>query len=430
MSSRRLDRVIAVVLLVIVAAIFVAAGVFGTIATQAARSQEAFDLASAQWTEAVSAAEDAAEAQVLAEEQAQAAASDASALLAVVNTAMLEDPNTAAQLQEALDEAIAVAELTVVAPGEITRASSPVPAPREAPATPTTTEERFAAAEELEAAVPAVQAEAEELTGAAERTEDATAALTAATDAVVASARTKGAGLTAPSLASTASVDAFTAAVTSLDDPAGGSPAQRVQAYQDAWAAVEQSQQDAETAARSGGGGSSDGIQPTYINGILIANKTYALPSWYGNGLTGDTVAAFESMRAEAATLGLSLYISSGFRSYASQSAIYNRFVANEGVAGADTHSARPGHSEHQTGLAIDLNTISESFGYTPEGQWVAENAHRFGFIVRYPQGKQSITGYVWEPWHLRYLGVDAATAVYNSGLSLEEYLGITSVYQ
>lgn len=430
MSSRRLDRVIAVVLLVIVAAIFVAAGVFGTIATQAARSQEAFDLASAQWTEAVTAAEDAAEAQDLAEEQAQAAASDASALLAVVNTAMLEDPNTAAQLQEALDEAIAVAELTVVAPGEITRTSSPVPAPREAPATPTTTEERFAAAEELEGAVPAVQAEAEELTGAAERTEDATAALTAATDAVVASARAKGAGLTAPSLASTASVDAFTAAVTSLEDPAGGSPAQRVQAYQDAWAAVEQSQQDAETAARSGGGGSSDGIQPTYINGILIANKTYALPSWYGNGLTGDTVAAFESMRAEAATLGLNLYISSGFRSYASQSAIYNRFVANEGVAGADTHSARPGHSEHQTGLAIDLNTISESFGYTPEGRWVAENAHRFGFIVRYPQGKQSITGYVWEPWHLRYLGVDAATAVYNSGLSLEEYLGITSVYQ
>jgi LAS superfamily LD-carboxypeptidase LdcB len=108
---------------------------------------------------------------------------------------------------------------------------------------------------------------------------------------------------------------------------------------------------------------------------------------------------------------------------------VYNSYASRDGSAAADRYSARPGHSEHQSGLAFDLNTITEAFGYTPEGQWVAANAHRFGFIVRYPQGKEGSTGYIWEPWHLRYLGVDTATAVYNSGLSLEEYLGITSVY-
>jgi LAS superfamily LD-carboxypeptidase LdcB len=170
-------------------------------------------------------------------------------------------------------------------------------------------------------------------------------------------------------------------------------------------------------------------IEPTYINGILIANKTYPLPSWWGDGLTGETVAAFDAMQAEAAGQGHSLYISSGFRSYASQASIYNSLVAQVGVAGADRDTARPGHSEHQTGLTVDLNCICEGFGYQADGQWVAANAHRFGFIVRYPQGKEPVTGYIWEPWHLRYLGVENATAVYNSGLSLEEYLGITSSY-
>ena len=170
-------------------------------------------------------------------------------------------------------------------------------------------------------------------------------------------------------------------------------------------------------------------IEPTYINGILVVNKTYGLPSWYGDGLTAETLDAFAAMQADAAALGYDLYIASGFRSYWSQESIYNRYVAADGQAAADRYSARPGHSEHQTGLTFDLNCICEDFGYQADGQWVAANAHLYGFIVRYPPGKEGVTGYIWEPWHLRYLGVDVATAVYNSGLSLEEYLGITSSY-
>jgi LAS superfamily LD-carboxypeptidase LdcB len=99
------------------------------------------------------------------------------------------------------------------------------------------------------------------------------------------------------------------------------------------------------------------------------------------------------------------------------------------GQSTADTFSARPGHSEHQTGLAIDVNSIDDSFAATPESAWLASNAHRYGFIIRYPKGKEHITGYKYESWHIRYLGVDTATAVYNSGLTLEEYLGIDSKY-
>ncbi|HCU78341.1 MAG TPA: D-alanyl-D-alanine carboxypeptidase [Microbacterium sp.] len=260
--------------------------------------------------------------------------------------------------------------------------------------------------------------------------EAATATTLQDVDAVVASAAAHGAAVEVPNLASQETKDAYAAAVTALGDPASGTASQRVDAYQQAWTAVQDSHAEAEAAqARGNTRAGDDDVQPTYINGILIVNKSYRLPSWYGNGLTGDTLAAFERMRAEAASLGHNLWIASGFRSYATQVKVYNSYASRDGSAAADRYSARPGHSEHQSGLSFDLNTITEAFGYTPEGQWVAANAHRFGFIVRYPQGKEGVTGYIWEPWHLRYLGVDTATAVYNSGLSLEEYLGITSVY-
>ena len=168
----------------------------------------------------------------------------------------------------------------------------------------------------------------------------------------------------------------------------------------------------------------------TYVDGILIANKTYSLPEGYNpGGLLPECEEAFALMKKDAAGLGLNIYISSGFRSYASQKSIYNRYVSKDGRALADTYSARPGHSEHQTGLSIDLNTITQSFGRTKEGKWVATNCHKYGFIIRYPQGKAHITGYRFEPWHLRYVGVDTATKIAQSGLCLEEYYGITSVY-
>jgi len=171
-----------------------------------------------------------------------------------------------------------------------------------------------------------------------------------------------------------------------------------------------------------------DGI--TYINGILIANKTYALPSTYGpGGLTPETQAAFNEMQAAAASEGLSLKVCSGFRSYDYQATLYNSYVARDGKAKADTFSARPGHSEHQTGLAADINMASDAFLNTPEAAWLAENCWKYGFIIRYPKGKEDKTGYKYEPWHVRYLGKENAKLVYESGLCLEEYLSIASSY-
>lgn len=167
----------------------------------------------------------------------------------------------------------------------------------------------------------------------------------------------------------------------------------------------------------------------TYVSGILVVNKTYALPSDYDPGVDADAMAAFEEMQKAAYAEGLSLYISSGYRSYNTQENLYNNYVARDGKQLADTYSARPGHSEHQTGLAFDLNSVDASFADTPEGKWVAENCYKYGFIIRYPANKTAITGYMYEPWHIRYLGTNIAASVYQSGLCLEEYLGITSCY-
>lgn len=171
-----------------------------------------------------------------------------------------------------------------------------------------------------------------------------------------------------------------------------------------------------------------DGL--TYVDGILIANKTYSLPQDYNPGVDSEASDAFYEMQSAAAAEGLDIYISSGFRSYDDQDRIYNNYVSYDGQELADTYSARPGHSEHQTGLAFDLNSIDDSFADTAEGEWVAANAHKYGFIIRYAKDKVDITGYQYEPWHIRYLGVDIATQVYESGLCLEEYLGIDSKYQ
>lgn len=171
-----------------------------------------------------------------------------------------------------------------------------------------------------------------------------------------------------------------------------------------------------------------DGVY--YIGNILIANKTYALPSNYAPGLLPELNSAFEKLKSAALEDGVELNIISGFRSYDSQNRIYNNYVARDGKVEADTYSARPGHSEHQTGLAIDVNSLLFSFGETKEGQWIQNNAYKYGFIIRYPKGKENITGYRYEPWHLRYVG-DIASKLYNGGdwITLEEYLGITSEY-
>lgn len=168
----------------------------------------------------------------------------------------------------------------------------------------------------------------------------------------------------------------------------------------------------------------------TYINGILVVNKTYSLPADYAPGVDPQAQNAFNEMAAAAANDGISLYVVSGYRSYYYQQQLYNNYVYYRGAEETDRFSARAGHSEHQTGLAFDVNNASSAFENTPEAKWLEEHCVEYGFIIRYPRDKESITGFKYEPWHVRYLGRENAQSVYDSGLCLEEYLGITSVYQ
>lgn len=171
-----------------------------------------------------------------------------------------------------------------------------------------------------------------------------------------------------------------------------------------------------------------DGV--TYIQGVMIVNKTYALPQSYNpNGLTAETKAAFAELQAAASADGLSIYSVSDFRSYEAQDTLYNNYVARDGKEAADTYSARPGHSEHQTGLTIDCNYAGDAFHDTPEAKWLENNAWKYGFIIRFPKGKEDKTGYKYESWHIRYVGKEMAKKIYDSGLCLEEYFGIESKY-
>ena len=168
----------------------------------------------------------------------------------------------------------------------------------------------------------------------------------------------------------------------------------------------------------------------TLTTGIPIVNKTFPLPASYAPGLLPEVDAALQAMAQDAAaTAGLTIFVTSGYRSYVDQDVTYNGYAATHGSDVADTFSARPGHSEHQSGLSVDLNLARSAFAGTPEAEWIEANAARFGFIVRYPEGKEAVTGYMYEPWHVRYVGVDLATHLATAGLTLEEYLGVVSGY-
>ncbi|MFB5087401.1 M15 family metallopeptidase [Psychrobacillus sp. PGGUH221] len=173
-------------------------------------------------------------------------------------------------------------------------------------------------------------------------------------------------------------------------------------------------------------------MEPTYFQGVLIASKKYPLPSTFDPGESKDARAAFEEMAAEAKLSGFDLVAFSTYRSFEYQTTLYQRYVSNDGQEEADRYSARPGYSEHQTGLAFDIGEqhfeqhfARESFGETEAGKWVAANAHHYGFIMRYPKEKEKITGYMYEPWHFRYVGKQLAGEIYEAGTTLEEYLDI-----
>jgi zinc D-Ala-D-Ala carboxypeptidase len=172
--------------------------------------------------------------------------------------------------------------------------------------------------------------------------------------------------------------------------------------------------------------------EPKIVKGILLANKKYPLPTTYAPGEDKEARAAFEKMAAEAKLADFNLNAFSTYRSFEYQTTLYDRYVARDGEKAADTYSARPGYSEHQTGLAFDIGEVnfeqhfaSSSFGETEAGKWVAANAHRFGFVMRYPEGKEQITGYKHESWHFRYVGPEIADEIFKRNLTLEEYLGV-----
>ena len=148
--------------------------------------------------------------------------------------------------------------------------------------------------------------------------------------------------------------------------------------------------------------------------------------------VNAQTAAALAIMADAAAKNGIKLIVASAYRSHAEQTTIYDSMVRGYGETEADRQSARPGHSEHQTGWAADLGAengkcrIETCFADTPEGAWIAANAHTYGFIIRYPEGKESATGYNYEPWHVRYVGKELAAEMHRTNTqTLEEFFNL-----
>ena len=153
----------------------------------------------------------------------------------------------------------------------------------------------------------------------------------------------------------------------------------------------------------------------------------------YQHSMRKDAALAAEKMAKAMNSVGKGrLVIQSAYRSFATQKALYERYVAKLGVKEANAYSARPGYSEHQTGLAIDVSArnqgcqIRTCFGQTKAGAWLSANSYKYGFILRYPSGATSITGYQYEPWHFRFVGVEVATDMKVKGIkTLEEYFNL-----
>jgi len=168
------------------------------------------------------------------------------------------------------------------------------------------------------------------------------------------------------------------------------------------------------------------------INILTLVNKHFYLPEDFvppnlvnigKSMMRAEAADAMNEMIAAAGAEGHYLWVQSGFRSFNIQAGLFEQYSAADGMDAADRYSARPGHSEHQTGLVADLNTVTDSFGETPEGKWVAANSWYFGFIVRYTAENTEVTLFKPEPWHMRYIGREAAAGMRDLGiLSFEEY--------
>ena len=158
------------------------------------------------------------------------------------------------------------------------------------------------------------------------------------------------------------------------------------------------------------------------VDGSLSTNQ--------GLYLKKNAYDAYLKMLSDAHDQGIKFLICSAYRSYDLQKSLYNNSLVQNGEKFTNTRSAYPGRSEHHTGLAIDITSQSMGYGLSqnfinyPEGLWLNNNCSKYGFIIRYPKGKTHITGYDYEPWHLRYVGSNAANEITAKGLTLEEYLG------
>lgn len=173
------------------------------------------------------------------------------------------------------------------------------------------------------------------------------------------------------------------------------------------------------------------GLPDNYIPADLVRPK---IPFSFGDAklekslMRQEAAEALEKMFAGAKNDGIELAAVSGYRSYGRQETLFNAEVNKVGEEKALQAVARPGSSEHQTGLTMDISSktnnfnLNEQFGSTKEGVWLAHNAHKYGFILRYPKGKENLTGYMYEPWHFRYVGIKAATEMYENDWTLEEY--------
>lgn len=175
--------------------------------------------------------------------------------------------------------------------------------------------------------------------------------------------------------------------------------------------------------------------QSNHLNKLdILVNKYIYLPSSYvpdnledieGKKLVKDAKVAFLEMQKQAKIDGYNIRIVSAYRSYSYQENLYNGYVEKDGIEKADTYSARPGYSEHQTGLVIDIDngiTNYDNFDTTEEFNWMQENSYKYGFILRYPKDKVGITGYSYESWHYRYVGKDIAKYIKDNNLSFDEY--------
>lgn len=165
-----------------------------------------------------------------------------------------------------------------------------------------------------------------------------------------------------------------------------------------------------------------------YLEEDYVPNELEELSNQYALNnmkMVKEAKDAFEEMSKEAKKEGLKIIAMSTYRDYAYQTDLYNKYVKQDGKEAADTYSGRPGFSEHQTGYAVDVYNDDESytnFHVTEEFKWMQEHAKEYGFILRFPEGKENETGYQYESWHYRYVGLEAATYITEKNITLEEY--------